>query len=129
MLSGLVILAVGALVDLNIGAANVVAACTGAGLIALLHGLLALTVGAGTGNRALALSVSTAAFVAGYLIQALSGLVDAIEPLRSLSPLHHANGTIPISTGFALWHHLLLAAACAALAALAVRLFDRRDVV
>ena len=83
VLSGLVILAVGALVDLHIAAANVAAACTGAGLIALLHGLLALDVGAATGNRALALGVSTAAFVAGYLIQALSGLVDAIEPLRN----------------------------------------------
>ena len=101
--------------------------CTGAGLVALLHGLLALTVGAGSGNRALALGVSTAAFVAGYLIQALSGLVDAIKPLRAVSPLYHANGTIPINTGFPLWHHLLLGAICAVLAVVAVRLFERRD--
>ena len=129
VLSGLVILAVGALVDLHIGAANVAAACTGAGLIALLHGLLALDVGAATGNRALALGVSTAAFVAGYLIQALSGLVDGIEPLRNVSPLYHANGTIPINTGFPLWHHFVLGAVCALLAVVAVRLFERRDIV
>ena len=129
VLSALVILGVGALVDLDIATANVAAACTGAGLVALLHGLLALTVGAGTGNRAVALGVSTAAFVAGYLVQALSGLVDALEPLRVISPLYHANGPIPITTGFPLWHHLLLGAVCAVLAVMAVRLFDRRDVV
>ena len=53
--------------------------------------------------------------IAGYLIQALSGLVDAIKPLRAVSPLYHANGTLPINTGFPVWHHLLLAAVCAAL--------------
>ena len=127
--SAVVILMVGALVDLHSPFTYVVAACTGAGLVALLHGLLALTVGAGTGNRGLALAVSSAAFAAGYLIQALSGLVDAIKPMRAVSPLFHANGTVPINTGFPVWHHLLLGAVCAVLAVLAVRLFDRRDVV
>lgn len=128
LVSGLVIVVVGVLVDLGIPTAEVAAACTGVALIALLHGLLALTVAAGTGNRALAVGVSTAAFVAGYLIQALSGLVDALEPLRSLSPLHHANGTIPISNGFPVVHHLLLAAVCALLYVAVVQLFERRDI-
>ncbi len=126
--SALVILLVGALVDLDIPVTYVAAACTGAGLVALLHGLLALTVGAATGNRGLALAVSSAALIAGYLIQALGGLIDAIKPIRAVSPLYHANGTVPINTGFPVWHHLLLAAVCAVLAVLSVRLFDRRDV-
>ena len=71
--------------------------------------------------------MSTAALVAGYLIQALSGLVDTLKPLRPISPLYHANGTIPINTGFPIWHHLLLGAVCAILAVMAVRLFERRD--
>jgi ABC-2 type transport system permease protein len=128
VLTTLVILAVGVAVDLHIGVANIAAACVGAGLIALLHGLLALTIGAGTGNRALALGVSAAAFVAGYLIQALSGLVDALKPLRFISPLHQANGSIPINTGFPVWHLLLLLAVCALLVVAAVALFGRRDV-
>ena len=49
--------------------------------------------------------------------------------MRAVSPLYHANGTVPINTGFPVWHHLLLAAVCAVLAVLAVRLFDRRDVI
>lgn len=129
MVSAGAILGVGALVNLNIAVGDVAAACLGAGLVALLHGMMALTVGAATGNRGLALGVSTAAFVAGYLVQALSGLVDAIKPLRALSPLYHANGTLPINTGFPIWHHLLLVGSCALLALLAVWLFGRRDVL
>ena len=129
LLSASVILIVGALVDLDIGVAYVAAACVGAGLIALLHGLLAFTVGAATGNRGLALGVGAGVFAAGYLTQALSGLVDALKPMRVLSPLYHANGTVPINTGLPVLHDLLLAAACALLAVLAVRLFSRHDVV
>jgi hypothetical protein len=71
---------------------------------------------------------SSALFVAGYLLQALSGLVDALNPARIASPLYHANGTVPINNGVPVRHHALLAAVCALLAVLAVRLFERRDV-
>ena len=47
----------------------------------------------------------------------------------NVSPLYHANGTIPINTGLPLWHHFILGAVCALLAVVAVRLFERRDVV
>lgn len=127
--SALVILGVGALVDLNIGIRFVIAACVGSGLVALLHGLLALAVGAATGNRGVAIGASSAVFVAGYLIQALSGLVDALEPLRPLSALYHANGSLPINTGLPIWHDLLLAGVCGVLAVLSIGVFDRRDVI
>jgi len=129
LVSALAIVVVGTLVDLNIGLGEIVAACAGAGLVAVLFGLLALTVGAATGNRGLALGVSTAAFVAGYLIQALSGLVEAIKPLRWVSPLYHANGTIPINSGFPVTHDLLLVVVCAVLVVAAVQVFEHRDVV
>jgi ABC-2 type transport system permease protein len=129
LLSAAVILGVGALVDLDIAVARVAAACLGTGLVALVHGLLALAIGAATGNRALAFGVSSAVFVAGYLVQALSGLVDAVKSLRSLSPLYHANGTVPINTGLPVWHHLLLVALCALLAAVAIHRFERLDVI
>jgi ABC-2 type transport system permease protein len=107
----------------------VVAACTGSGLVALLHGWLALAVGAGTGNRAVAVGVSFAVLVAGYLLQVLGGLVDAVAPARGISPLYHANGSVPINNGFPFWHYALLSALCAILATVAVQLFQHRDVV
>lgn len=45
------IVAIGAAVDLNVGVRRVVAACTGATLVALVHGSLTLAVGAATGKR------------------------------------------------------------------------------
>ena len=128
IVSGLAIIGVGALVDLRIGVAEVAAACAGAGLIALFYGLVALVVGAAW-DRTLALAAGAAAFIVGYLIQALSGLVDGIKPLRWLSPLYHANGTIPINTGFPIGHDLLVIAGCLLLAASAVSLFDHHDIV
>jgi ABC-2 type transport system permease protein len=67
-----VILGVGVAVDLGIGVANVVAACGGAGLVALVYGSLTLAVAAATGNRSLAIGIGWAAFAAGYLLEALS---------------------------------------------------------
>jgi ABC-2 type transport system permease protein len=127
VLSIVVVVGVGAAVDLDVPVVNVVAACIGSGLVALVHGGLALMIGAATGNRAVALGTSSAVFAAGYLLQALSGLVDALKPLRVLSPLHHANGTVPINNGFPVWHHLLLAVLFLGVTALAVGLFERRD--
>jgi ABC-2 type transport system permease protein len=128
VLSAAVIVGVGALVNLGVSTTNTAAACTGSGLVALLCGLLALTIGAGTGNRGLALGVSSAVFVAGYLLQALSGLVDALRPARILSPLYHANDTVPINNGFPGRHFALLAVVCVALAIIAVPLFQHRDI-
>ena len=128
-LSATMIVAVGTLVDLDISVMNVVAACTGSGLVALLHGWLALAVGAGTGKRAVAVGVSSVVLVAGYLAQVLGGLVDAVRPARLISPLYHANGTVPINSGFPVWHYALLGIVSAILAAVAVQLFRHRDVV
>ena len=127
--SAAMILAVGALVDLDISVANVVAACIGSGLVALVHGWLALAVGAGTGNRAVAVGVSSAVLVAGYLIQVLGGLVDAVKPARVISPLFHGNGSVPINNGVPVWHYAVLGALSAILAAIAVQLFQHRDMV
>ena len=94
----------------------------------MLHGWLALAVGAGTGNRAFAVGVSAAVLVAGYLLQVLGGLVDAVRPARVLSSLYHANTSVPINTGFPGWHYALLCVLCATVATVAVKLFQHRDV-
>jgi ABC-2 type transport system permease protein len=127
--SAAVILVVGALVGLDISVANVAAASTGSALVALLHGGLAFAGGAGTGNRAVAVGVGWTVLIAGYLVQVLGGLVAAVKPARVISPLYHANGSVPINNGFPVWHYALLAALCAVLAVVAVRLFQHRDVV
>ena len=69
--------------------------------IALLHATLAFGVGAATGRRSLALSSATVVAVAGYLLQGLVGLSDAIHPLRLLSPWHWYLGRNMLAQGVA----------------------------
>jgi len=123
----LVVLGVGVTVDLGVGTADVLAACVGSGVVALVYGALTLAVGAATGRRALAVGVGSAAFAAGYLLEALSGLVEGLKPLRPLSALHLANGSVPITTGFPVANLLVLGLVVAVFVGLAAVLFERRD--
>jgi ABC-2 type transport system permease protein len=122
-----VILGVGVAVDLGIGVANVVAACGGAGLVALVYGSLTLAVAAATGNRSLAIGIGWAAFAAGYLLEALSGLVSGLKPLRVLSAIHFANGGVPIINGFSVANNLVLVVVSLVFVAVARFAFERRD--
>ena len=118
---------VGSLVDLGVGLNELAAATTATVLIVLLHGLIALAVAAASGRRSLAVGVATVAFAAGYLVESLAGLVDAIEPFRVVSPYHHAVGPSPLFDGWAPANLALLAILCGLVLAAAVVLFERRD--
>jgi ABC-2 type transport system permease protein len=63
-------------------------ACAGVFGIALLHASLAFAVGAAIGRRGPAVAVATAVAVAGYLVQSLLTLTDAVAPLRAVTPWH-----------------------------------------
>jgi ABC-2 type transport system permease protein len=68
--------------------AGLLGACAGVFGIGLLHASLAFAVGAATGRRAPAVAVATAVAVAGYLIQSLLSLTDALRPLWAVTPWH-----------------------------------------
>jgi len=123
------ILVVGAFVDLGVGVGNLAAACAGAALVAVCFGVLALFVGAVSGSRATAIGVSAALFAAGYLVQALAGLVDALRPVRWVSPLYLANGSFPVRDGLPLPQDLVLVVVAVALGAASIAVFTRRDLV
>jgi ABC-2 type transport system permease protein len=127
MAAALVILAVGAAAGLHLAVSRLVAAFLGAVLLCILHGYVALLVGAATGSRAAAIGVSAAAFTAGYLLQALAGLVSWLRPLRAVSPFYLYNGSMPIAHGFALGHVVVLLSLCTGALFAAVTVFDRRD--
>ena len=129
VVAALVMRAVGATVDLGVEAIGVAAAFTGAVLLCVLHGYVALLVGAATGSRAAAIGAAAALFTAGYLLQALAGLVSWLEPLRVLSPFYLYNGSTPLAHGFPVVHHLVLAGLCLAVFLATAVAFERRDVV
>jgi ABC-2 type transport system permease protein len=76
----------GALDGVSLG--GLLGACAGVFGIGLLHASLAFAVGAATGRRAPAIAVATAVAVAGYLVQSLLSLTDALRPLRVVTPWH-----------------------------------------
>ena len=61
-------------------------ACVAAWALALLHLALAYAVGAATGRRGPAVAAAAAVAVGGYLVYSLLALVEALAPLRYLTP-------------------------------------------
>ena len=117
----------GAVVDLGIPAGNVVAACAGAGLVGLVAGSFALSVGLAHGTRGTAIGAASVVLGLAYLLQILSGFVDGFRPFRWVSPLYVADSTAPLATGWPVGRYLALLVVSGVLVALGAAAFTRRD--
>jgi ABC-2 type transport system permease protein len=118
----------GRIVSMGIPAADLAGATASAVLLASAYGAIAFLLGAGTGRKALAIGISIAAAVAAFLVSSLASIVDALEPLRAVSPFHHYAAGDPLTNGLQPWHALFLLAVGATAALAGLLLFDRRDV-
>jgi ABC-2 type transport system permease protein len=105
---------------------NLVGGMAGVALLGVLHGWLALAVGAAVPSRALAVGVPAALAAAGYLVNGLHELAGWLDPFRFLSPFWWL-GTTPLRSGVDAGGMLVVAAGCAMVLAAAVTLVDRRD--
>ncbi|GII84145.1 ABC transporter permease [Sphaerisporangium siamense] len=124
----LVIAVLGVAVDLDVPFGSLLAAHTGLFLLVLFFGTLALTVGAATGRKALAMAVAGVYAVGGYLAQTLAADVEVMKWLSHLSPFHYYSQGNPLVNGLPVGDYLILLAATAVLLLTAVLAFDRRDV-
>ena len=106
---------------------GLVGASVGAFALALLHGTIAFTAGAATGRRAPAIGIATAVGAAGYLIEGLLVLSDAVAPLRLVSPWHWYLGRNMLVDGVAPDAIVPPALVSAVLVGVAIRLFRQRD--
>lgn len=117
----------GPIVDLDVDLVALTVGSAAMVLLGVLHGLLALAVGAATGRRTRALVVAGTVAVAGYVLHVVGALVDAVEPWRPLSPFTQAIVNGPISrdvpVGFA-----SLAATSLAVTVVGAFRFARRDI-
>ena len=86
--------------DMGLGLDHIAAASLGLAMTGLVFGLLALTVGALTGSRALALGVTAAVALTSYLLNALSPLLGDFDWLGRLSVFHYYLGEDPLRNGF-----------------------------
>lgn len=114
--------------DLGIGMEGLLAINLNLVLLSLLFGAIALVVGAATGNRGLAGGVAAALAVASFFAHSLAGLTDVMEIPEKFSPFYWYVGNDPFINGFSWFHTGLLVLVTAALFALAVYAFTRRDI-
>jgi ABC-2 type transport system permease protein len=126
VVAGLVILAFDPLVGLDLAVGRVLGAIAALAALGLLHGWLALAVGATLPSRALAIGVPAGLAAAGYLVNGLHGLAGWLDPFRFVSPFWLV-GSSPLGSGVnAIGLFVVLAAALVVLAAGSL-LVERRD--
>jgi len=116
-----------AIIGMEISVWRVGAAVVAAVLLALGFGAIALLTGAVVGRRGAAVGITAALAVAAYLVNSLAGIVDALEPLRPLTPFFHYEDPDPLRHGLAPAHLAVLLAIAVVAAGAAAIAFDRRD--
>jgi len=123
-----VLLAGGVAFGLGIALGNVLAQVAAIWLFATAFGMLALAVGALAGRRGLATAVSVGVAGAMYVLDLVAKLVDGASGLRWASLFHYYGDGQPLAHGPDWVGLAVLLVVSAALLALAVLAFDRRDV-
>jgi ABC-2 type transport system permease protein len=92
-------------------------------------GLLALAVGAGTGNRGAALGVASTVAAASYLVSSMAPVVSWLEPARYVSLFYWSVGDDQLQDGLSAGGLSVLIGVGIVLAVVADRLFESHDLV
>lgn len=111
----------------GLGAAKLVAVAVHLWLFGLVVGALALALEAGSGRRGFAAGVSATTVLVMFLLNGLAPSVESLDWLKYLSVFHYYSGGDPITTGFDPGGLAVLVALTAALIAVALATFARRD--
>jgi ABC-2 type transport system permease protein len=123
----LVVLAVfDPLFGLDVASGKLTAAVGGLAVIGIMHGWLAVAVGAAVASRTLALGIPAALAAGGYLIGGLHDLAGWLDPFRFLSAFWWI-GSSPLQNGLRGWGVLVVAVTALVALAAAAKLFERRD--
>jgi ABC-2 type transport system permease protein len=113
--------------DLSIGLGHLATASIGVLLLGVDLGLLALTVGAASGNRGLALGIASTVAGVSYLISSLAPLVNWLEPARYLSLFYWSVGDGQLDHGLSTGGLAVLIAVGIALTVAAIPCFRHHD--
>ncbi|MFI6431000.1 ABC transporter permease subunit [Rhodococcus oryzae] len=126
--TGLALILLGSLANMDLPHKGVAAAMVHAALLALVFGALALALGAITGHPAVSRSVPVAAAVLAYIVNGLAPVVTWLEPWQRTSPFFQYAGHDPIQHGLSASSAVIALATVAVLIIIAIVGFDRRDV-
>jgi len=114
--------------EMGIPLANIAAACTGLAFLGMVIGSVALVVGASTGRVSLAIGVTTAVALVGFLANNLAPLLEFLETAQKFSPFYYYLKGDPLREGFDVGGLAVLAITVLLLAGLAIWGLNRRDV-
>jgi ABC-2 type transport system permease protein len=129
VVTGIVMLACLPLFSLDeVGAWRIVGATAGCALLAAFHAAVAYAAGGIGGARSTAVGLAVLVLVAGYVVNFLFPLVDALRAVHIASPWYWAIGEQPVTDGVSAGHLLLLLAATSALVWLGTAAVQRRDI-
>jgi ABC-2 type transport system permease protein len=116
------------LVGLDLSFVGILAANTTLGLFGLVFVSLTLAIGGLTGNRSLTTGIGAGVAGVLFFVNGLAPLIDEVAWLQRLTPYYWLQDPNPLANGFDLLAVLVLVAIAAALVAVAVWGFNRRDI-
>ena len=94
---------------------------------ALFYGMLAIAIGAMTGNRGMATGVTTAIMAVSFFAVGFLPLVEGGNGLLKFLPWYYFDGSDPVTNGVAWGHIALLVSASVILLVASIIGFNRRD--
>ena len=114
-------------IDMEISYARLGEVTLSCALLGLAFGTMALAIGCAGGSRGLCMGVTSALAIAAYLVNALAPLSEVLEPTQKFSLFYLYIGADPFTYGLNFAHAGALALLTAALLAIGLVLFQRRD--
>jgi ABC-2 type transport system permease protein len=124
--AGLALLVFDPLVGLGLSPGHVTTTTAWLAALGVLHGWLALSVGASTSSRALAIGVPAGLAASGYLVSGLHDLAGWLDPFRFVSPFWLV-GSSPLQGGADTVGILVVVLAAIAILGAGSLLVERRD--
>lgn len=115
--------------ELDLGIWQLTTATVGVLLLGIDVGLLALAIGAGTGNRGLALGVASTVAAASYLVSSMAPVVSWLDATKYLSLFYWSVGGNQLQDGLSAGGLAVLVGVGLMLAVVADRLFESHDLV
>ena len=118
---------IAALLGVEIGGLDVEALTVHLFFNTLFYGLLAMAIGAMSGNKGTATGLTTAILALGFIAVGFLPLVEGGEEIRKVLPWYYFDGGDPVNNGILWGHVVLLMAGSVLFVVVAVVGFNRRD--
>jgi ABC-2 type transport system permease protein len=115
--------------QLDFGIWELTTATVGVLLLGSDFGLFALAIGAGTGNRGVALGVASTVAAASYLVSSMAPVVSWLDPAKYLSLFYWSVGDNQLEDGLSIAGLAVLVGVGLVLAVVTDRLFESHDLV